>query len=143
MPEVSDVDLTSLPKLAASELRLLWVNDWYDGPLEAVVERAGERCLMVLRTSDRVGIDAEKPMQWILFRLSPEQWSEEERWHALFEEHVGHHWCFHHDPPPEAAPAETEAARDAKRFYAPYASRTPRNLRADAALGWVDEMPAR
>ena len=37
------VDLTALPKMAPTDLRLLWVNDWYDGPLEAVVENAGER----------------------------------------------------------------------------------------------------
>jgi hypothetical protein len=136
MPEIPAVDLTAQPKLEATELRLLWVNDWYDGPLEAVVEHAGERRLMVLHAEDRV--DVEKPMRWVLFRLSTEQWSEEERWHALFEEHVGHHWCFHHETPP----AEPVEAHDAKRFYEPYANRKPRNLDVTAACGWVDEMPA-
>jgi hypothetical protein len=136
MPEVS-VDLTSLPKLAASDLRLLWVNDWYDGPLEAVVEHAGERRLMVLHGGERVDID--KPMQWVLFRLSAEQWAEEERWHSLFEEHVGHHWCFHHESRPPADPAEP---REVRRFYEPYKSRAPRTHGAKDAVGWVDEMPA-
>ena len=129
-----NVDLAGLPKLAAADLRLLWVNDWYDGPLEAVVEHGGDRYLMVLNGADVV--DVEKPMQWVLFRLSAAQWTDEERWHALFEEHVGHHWCFHGEPPPE--PAE---ARDPKRFYDCYAKRSPRTL--GQALGWVDEMPAR
>ena len=137
MPEVSAVDLTALPKLAAADLRLLWVNDWYDGPLEAVVELAGDRCLMVLHAKDAINDAA--PMQWVVFRLSPEQWADEERWHVLFEEHVGHHWCFPHDePPPE--PVE---ARETKRFYESYATRAPRKMADDAALGWVDEMPAR
>lgn len=129
-----DVDLANLPKLVAAELRLLWVNDWYDGPLEAVVEHSGERCLMVLH-GEAVHVDLDVPMQWVLFRLSPEQWTEEQRWHTLFEEHVGHHWCFHGEPPPE--PAE---ARDPKRFYEPYATRPARTL--GKAVGWVDEMPA-
>lgn len=127
-----DVDLASLPKLVAAELRLLWVNDWYDGPLEAVVEHSGERCLMVLHGQKVV--DVEKPMEWVIFQLSAEQWAEEERWHALFEEHVGHHWCFHIEPPPEPA-----AARDPKRFYEPFAKRGERTL--GKPLGWVDEMP--
>ena len=128
------VDLTVLPKLAPTDLRLLWVNDWYDGPLEAVVEYVGERRLMVLHGDDRP--DDDTPMRWVLFRLSPEQWSEEERWHALFEDHVGHHWCFHHETPPESP-----EAHDARRFYEPYAKRTPRVLESSAASGWVDEMP--
>ena len=140
MDEIPAVELTKLPKLEPTALRLLWVNDWYDGPLEAVVEHAGERRLMVLHGDGR--IDVEKPMRWVLFRLSPEQWKEEERWHALFEEHVGHHWCFHHDPPPEASNALENSALDSRRFYEPYAHRTPRSLDASDALAWVDEMPA-
>jgi hypothetical protein len=135
MAEVPGVELGTLPKRQAAELRLLWVNDWYDGPLEAVVEHGGERQLMVLHDTD--GVEVDKPMRWVLFRLSPEQWLEEDRWHALFEEHVGHHWCFHHDPPIEATDGQ-----DAKRFYEPYAKRTPRHLGAAAACGWVDEMPS-
>jgi hypothetical protein len=137
MGKIAGVELDALPKRQATDLRLLWVNDWYDGPLEAVVEHDGERQLMVLH-DDHAPVDVEKPMRWVLFRLSPEQWTEEERWHALFEEHVGHHWCFHHDPAPE--PTESQ---DARRFYEPYAKRTPRNLDAGAACGWVDEMPAK
>ena len=135
MAEIPAVDLASLPKLESNALRLLWVNDWYDGPLEAVVEDAGERRLMVLHGDDRVDVD--KPMRWVLFRLSPEQWKEEERWHALFEEHVGHHWCFDHAPVPESPDAH-----DSRRFYEPYAGRAPRGLDASSACGWVDEMPA-
>jgi hypothetical protein len=136
VPEIPGVDLTALTKLEPGELRLLWVNDWYDGPLEAVVEHSGERRLMVLHAGDRV--DVTKPMRWVLFRLSPDQWTDEERWHSLFEEHVGHHWCFHHATPPE----ESDEALDTALFYEPYAKRPKRDLDATAASGWVDEMPA-
>jgi hypothetical protein len=139
MPEVSDSDLASLPKLPAADLRLLWVNDWYDGPLEAVVEHAGERVLMVLHGGAH-NVDVEKPMQWVLFRLSPEQWAEEEKWHLLFEEHVGHHWCFHHAEAQEAT--DPGLPRDVKRFYEPYAARQELVLDRSAAIGWVDEIPA-
>lgn len=138
MGGVTNVELSALPKLGASDLRLLWVNDWYDGPLEAVVERGGERCLMVLYGDGGDGTpNVERPMQWVLYRLSPAQWIEEERWHELFEEHVGHHWCFDHE-----LPTEPEEPRDAKRFYEPYAARTVRTLATDSAFAWVDEMPS-
>ena len=37
---MQDVDLANLRQLKAADLGLLWVNDWYDGPLEAVVRPA-------------------------------------------------------------------------------------------------------
>lgn len=135
MTEVPAVDLEALPKLAAGDLRLLWVNDWYDGPLEAVVEHAGARKLMVLHPDDEV--DVEHTMRWVLFDLSPAQWHEEEEWHELFEAHVGHHWCFHHASPPE----EPSEERDPEQFYAPYAKRPQRALEPGTAAAWVDEMP--
>ncbi|MBX3185547.1 MAG: hypothetical protein KF819_00975 [Labilithrix sp.] len=134
MAKVPSVDISTLPKLAASELRLLWVNDWYDGPLEAVVEHDGARCLMVLDGT----IDVENAMRWLLFHLTAEQWVEEEKWHALFEEHVGHHWCFDHEERPEP-----ETPRDPERFYGPYRSRAPLDLSSARPFAWVDEMPAR
>jgi hypothetical protein len=136
VPDFSDADLSSLPKLAPTDLRLLWVNDWYDGPLEAVIEHGGERCLMVLNGGSTP--DVERPMKWVLYRLSKAQWADEDRWHALFEEHVGHHWCFDHEAPPEP-----EEPRETKHFYEPYAKREPRTLERREAFAWVDEMPAR
>jgi hypothetical protein len=136
MPKVSEIDVSGLPKLAAADLRLLWVNDWYDGPLEAVVEHAGKRCLMVLHGEGP--LDVEKTMRWLLFHLTPEQWKEEERWHSLFEEHVGHHWCFDHEEKPEPA-----TPRDPERFYGPYKCRAPLDLTSSKPFAWVDEMPAR
>ncbi len=127
------VDLTELPHLAAADLRLLWVNDWYDGPLEAVVEHEGARCLMLLNGPQ---VDVGQPMQWVIFSLHEEGLVEEEAWHALFEQHVGHHWCFDHEPPPEP-----EAPRDGQAFFKAYAHRRPRIL--GEPLGWIDELPPR
>jgi hypothetical protein len=146
MPEVPSVDLEALPQLAVGELRLLWVNDWYDSPREAVVEHAGQRRLMILHPEDEVDVD--RPMRWVLFTLSAEQWEEEERWHALFEQTVGRHWCFHfHDAPdtPDEAPPSLKPTDSfdspSQRFRARYAGRRPRALDVRSATGWVDELP--
>jgi len=135
MHKRTDVDLASLPKIGADDLKLLWVNDFYDGPLEAVVEQGGVRLLMVLH-GEPVPPDRDGAMRWVLFTLTDAQWEEEKRWHALFEEHVGHHWCFHHDTPPEPAEHPTP-----ERFYGPYKHRTPLDLSASTPIGWIDEMP--
>jgi hypothetical protein len=135
MADLPPVDLAKLPRIDPGAVRLLWVNDWYDGPLEAVVEHAGERCLMVLHDRRALGT-GDHPFRWLLVRLAPEQIAEEERWHALFAEHVGQHWCMHPEPhPPLAEPGDPE------RFYGPLRARAKVDLTGNAVLGWLDEIP--
>lgn len=135
MTKVPNVELSALPKVPPADLQLLWVNDWDDGPLEAVVEHAGEPCLMILHDED-ANADAYR---WLLVRLTAAQLAEEQKWHALFVEHVGDHWCFHGakvthpDPTGEAEP---------EKFHAAYKSRAQLDLSSNDVLGWADEMPA-
>ncbi len=131
------VHLATLPKLTPADVRLLWVDDWYDGPLEAMVEHRGERCLMVLYDRPVARSDDDE-YRWLLVRLTPEQLAEEERWHGLFAQHVGVHWCFH-DEQPHVFPADAE--RDPALFYGPHRARAKLDLAANAALGWLDELP--
>jgi hypothetical protein len=135
MTEPPVVDLAELRRIAPEEVRLLWVNDWYDGPIEAVVEHEGQRCLMVLHDRRALG-DDEQPFRWLLVKLTREEQAEEERWHALFVQHVGDHWCMHAEP---HAPAT--GPRDAELFYRPFRARPPRDLAAAEVLGWLDEIP--
>lgn len=135
MHNIPQVELGSLRKMDRKELRLLWVNDWYDGPLEAVVEVDGELALLVLYGQDPTA----SQYRWLVLRLTAEQREDEERWHQLFAQHVGDHWCFHGDRfshPPPASPRDPEA------FYGPYRERPPTDLSGNAVIGWLDEMPA-
>lgn len=134
MSEIRHVELSALPKVEPDRVRLLWVNDWYDGPVEAMVEHAGEHCLMLLHDERAIGSD--EPLRWILVRLTPEQRAEEERWHALFARHVGEHWCMHPDPHPT-----NPGPRDTELFYRPFRERSARDFRNNDVLGWLDEMP--
>jgi hypothetical protein len=134
--KIPKVELSTLRKILPAELQLLWVNDWDDGPLEAVVEHAGQACLMILHDED-ANADAYR---WLLIPLDAPQLAEEEKWHALFVEHVGDHWCFHGskvahpDPVGEAEP---------EKFHSAYKSRPLLDLSGNDVLGWADEMPAR
>src|SRR5690606_23904989 len=62
MPTFPSVELERLPKLSPADLKLLWVNDFYDGPLEAVVEHRGACCLMVLHHHD---VSSDNPYKWV------------------------------------------------------------------------------
>jgi hypothetical protein len=113
------------------------VNDWYDGPLEAVVEHSGAPCLMVLH---RETPGTERPYTWLVIRLTPEQRAEEEVWHGLYTANVGDHWCFH-GPAIEHAPASPDAHADA--FFAAHRQRPAVDLSGNDVVGWADELPAK
>ncbi len=83
------VPLESLSELDVSQVRSLWMLDWYDGPLDAIVVYAGKPCRLVLY--DANVLVTSRPWTWLLFSLSPEEWVAHERSHALFLAHVGGH----------------------------------------------------
>lgn len=130
MSETPTIGLAALTELDVDGVRILWINDWYDGPLESVVEHQGENHLMLVHEL----ID-DSPWRWVLYRLSPEQWAEEEHWHRLFLEHVGAHWdCIGATHPAPSGHPE--------RFYTPYEQRTPRDTATLQPIGWLSAMPS-
>lgn len=136
MKKVPQVELGTIAKIAANELRLLWVNDWGQGPLEAVIEHDGGACLMLLH-HEEPGTD--HPYVWLIVRLTEPQRAEEAAWHARYVGNVGDHWCFHgaavsHGPPPPAP--------DAAAFFAELRQRPLLDVSANTVVGWTDEMPA-
>jgi hypothetical protein len=116
---------------------LLWVNDWYDAPLEAVVEYLGERCL--LRLEDHAALDAEQPVRWLLYPLDAHQLAEHERWHDDYVTHVGTHWCFHD----EAHVEDGNTAAHPEGFFQRCRNRAPVDVAALEARGWLDALPLR
>jgi hypothetical protein len=126
------IDLGSLASLAVHDVRIAWINDWYDGPIEAVAEYQGERCLMIVHDPSVIGTD--QPWCWVLYRLAPEARAQEERWHRLFVEHVGAHWDCTGEPHPEPS-------GQPERFYVPYHERAPRELALLEPIGWIAAMP--
>jgi hypothetical protein len=135
MSVLPPIELATLRKIEPTDVHLLWVNDWYDGPLEAVVEHEGARCLLVLHDERALHVAGE-PYRWLLVRLTPEQQADEERWHTLFAQHVGEHWCMHKEPHPKVP-----GPRDPELFFRPMRARPPRDLAKSDVLGWLDQIP--
>jgi len=126
------IPLATLPELDVSDLRMLWVSDWYDGPLEAIVRYAGRPCRMVIHDPDLIVTD--RPWTWVVFALSPEAWVEEQRWHALFLAHVGSHGDLTGEPLPEPS-GQTE------RFYEAYRARPSPEAHHEEAIGYITSVP--
>lgn len=130
------VDLGTLPQISPADVRLLWVNDWYEGPNEAVVEHGGRPCLLVLHDRSVLG-EQPPPYRWLLYPLDAERFADEQKWHALFVHHVGDHWCFH----PETAHAPETGERDPRIFQAAVDRRTAERGPDEKPVGWLDQFP--
>lgn len=122
-------------ELNPARVQLLWVNDWYDTPSEAVVEHDGARCLLRLESED--ALHEKRPLRWIVYRLSPSDRAELERVHELFAAHVGTHWCFHSEKHAAAGSPDPEA------FYAAHRGRAPVALESLTPIGWLPALPQR
>ncbi len=135
---------STLPELAETDVRLLWVNDWYDVPSEAVVEYRGRRCL--LRLEDPAGLDASLEgvgtVRWLLFPLDAAQLAEHTRWHDEYALLVGTHWCFH-DEPHETFAEQDDEDRQPERFLATHRNRTPVPIETLTPIGWLGALPKR
>ena len=129
----ADLVLASLGHLDSEDVRLLWVDEYWDGLLEGMVEYRGARCLALVADWEQVGAKDEE-RRWVLYRLTPEQQQDKERWHALFVQHVGTHWDYTGARAGEPHP---------ERFYGPFQARyRPPVLTREQAVGWFDSHPA-
>ena len=82
------ITYTAFPQVPRSAVQLLWVHDYCDGILSGI-----------LRYEDRLHFyelceceDGARSTRYVIRALTDAQVLEEEKWHALFREHVGAHW---------------------------------------------------
>ena len=68
-----------------------------------------------------------------MYDLTATEADEEERWHALFVEHVGDHWPFN-----EGARGTVKPTSEHGKFYDAYAKRLPVDYSSNPVLGWFE-----
>ena len=90
---ISKTDIEAIREIPRAEVRILWVNDFYDVPLQGMAEVHGSRCLFEIIDRDALGTEDESPRYWLI-ALSSEQLREEEGWHDLFCRKVGTHFDY-------------------------------------------------
>jgi hypothetical protein len=121
-------DLANVAKIDARDLRLLWIDDYYDGALSGAVLVAERLCWFAFcgEVADR--------RRYTVHALSDAEAANERHWHDLFVEHVGDHWTYDEDGSRGTVKPLSEHAK----FYDAYAKRAPVDYTRNAILGWFE-----
>src|SRR6266704_872833 len=95
LSELSEQDsYLQLPRIDRSEITLLWASDWWDGPKSGLLRYEGTKYWFELCSESDDPQFADYYRRFLIIQLSDEQMEEEEYWHELFREKVGHHTDF-------------------------------------------------
>ena len=122
------LDLARYPKLRREDVRALWVSDFYDVPLSGALVFEGKLRWFQLAQ------ETETSHRYVVIELSDEEIADEERWQALFVEHVGDHWVYRDD----GERGTVKPSGDHSKFYEPFARRAPRDFSKHRILGWYE-----
>jgi hypothetical protein len=119
----------NLREFARDEVRILWINDFYDGAIQRMAEVGGQRYLFDIIDRESLGREDESRAYWLI-ALSEDQMRDEERWHDLFCRRVGTHFDYTGRSPP--SPEELCMSE----FYDAYRSRPEPDYRNNDVIGW-------
>jgi hypothetical protein len=126
--DLGAIELGRYPRLPHEELRLLWISGFWDGALSGALIYRGR-----LRWFEYCG-ETNYVRRYLVLELSEDEVAEEERWHALFVEHVGSHW----DVGDGKTRGEVKPSEEHEKFYAPYGKRQPPDYSRNPILGWFE-----
>lgn len=126
--ELTPDDLSAVAEIPTTAVRILWVDDFWDGPLSGIATWEGHR--LRFEMTDRSALHQDGPRRYWLIVLSQEQLQEEERWQDLFCAHV---WTgYDYTGRPEHRAPQSEHSK----FYEPYAARAAPNYSKNEVVGW-------
>jgi hypothetical protein len=130
LSELAPDDLMAVVEIPRAEVRVLWTDDFYDGPLSGIAEWKGRRYRFEMTDRSTLGGDEDTQRRYWVIALSSEQLQEEERWQDLFCANV---WTgFDYTGRPEhRAPASQHG-----KFYEPYAARAVPDYSKNEVVGW-------
>jgi hypothetical protein len=115
-----------LPKIDQTELKILWVDDYWDGPKSGLLEYQCHKYWFQICHENEDPELTNYYRHFLIIDLSDEQLKEEEYWHKLFREKVGHHmdgWGINKESLKTLKPQEKRA-----EFYDAYKAREPLSL---------------
>jgi hypothetical protein len=122
--------LADVPKLDTRGLQLLWVHDYYDGLLSSALVLRGK-----IHWFECCSLAADHRRRYVVHQLSDTEVQEEERWRALFVEHVGDHLTFKEEDEP---PGTVRPGSEHGKFYDEYSNRAPVDYSRNPIVGWFE-----
>ena len=125
----STKDYLSVPRIPKDSVRLVYHNNYWDGPISGVVKFDGKRYYF-----DQCDEEENGKRRYVMYELSDEQWKEEDYWHDLFRTHVGTHTEY--DENGKRGIGATKEREEWEKYYSKEASRVPLNLEQNEIVGW-------
>jgi hypothetical protein len=145
LADLSKDYLTQLPQITEEEVRILWHNDYYDGPRNGVLlYRDKAYCFQLqeddpdsLPHSDKIN-EAETGWyaRFLVIELTDEQLQEEKYWNDLFRQKVGTHWDY--DENGKYTKGELRPREMWEKFYSAVKDRKPLDLSDNTVVGWFE-----
>jgi len=122
------------PQIPESEVRILWYDNYYDGPLVGLCIVRGEKLWFEMEDEkhekvyltdelldpddDEPDFDVHRTRVFHLYRLTREQLRDKEEKHDAFREHVGWHCDFSLDGKRYKSFHKNIDSEDCKEYYA-------------------------
>ncbi|KPJ91001.1 MAG: hypothetical protein AMJ53_12525 [Gammaproteobacteria bacterium SG8_11] len=130
------MDYKNVQELPSSEVKWLWINKFFDGPLQGIVEVNGGFCLGDFLEESK----SEKEEGWyrrfVVIKLSKEQEAVERYWHSEFVKYVGNHFECNPDSSRIKVGA-TVPQSEWNKFYVPYKKRNKPSFDSNEVIGWT------
>jgi hypothetical protein len=123
------VEYKSFPEVRREAVRLAWIHDYYDGAISGFLIHEGK--LRFYELCD-FAEDAGERRRYVIRELTEAQIRDEEKWHALFREHVGTHWDD------DAEQRTVKPRSEWEKFYGPYNNRERVDYSTCPVLGWFE-----
>jgi hypothetical protein len=126
----------NLPQIARQAVRLLWHDDYWDGPLSGMLLYQGkEYWFQMIAENDDPDLVAFY-RRFAVLELTEAQLQEEHKWHTLFQEKVGTHTDYD-----VAGQRELGALKPQElwhEFYDAYKECTPSTYLENTVIGWME-----
>ncbi len=130
LSEVYEKNYLQLPRIERADVKLLWADGYWDGPLSGVLLYQGREYWfqMILDLVDDEFVDYRK---YAIVELTDDQLGEEEYWHNLFREMVADYSDENGHLGTGVKPQETWDT-----YYEARAEAKPREYSTNPVIGW-------
>lgn len=92
-------EFDKLPLIPKTEYKLLWHDDYWDGPVQGMLEYKGEKLYFMMHKDGeyKKGTDSFTLRTFTVYKLKPDILARQMDWHKLFQRLVGTHTDYENE----------------------------------------------
>jgi hypothetical protein len=129
-------DLVRLPKIDWHSAKLLWHDDYCDGPTSGLFLYQNKRYWFQVFDKSEDSNSPDYFRRFVILELTENQMKEEVHWHELFVEKVGTHTDY--DESGKRVIGALKPKENWHEFYDAYEKRQKPNLLNNIVIGWAE-----